>query len=305
MARFKYILSWALWPLLFVTCMSVAAYGFAVGQPIVYFNVAYVFLIVALWRLEIWMPHERAWLPSDGQSVQSILHTLSSKGTVQGLLIFSGSIGLADAINGPVGLGIWPDHWPLWAQVSLGVVAVEFALYWAHRLGHETALVWRFHAVHHSVTKLWFLNTGRFHFVDSLLSIVMGMGVLMALGAPMEVVMWLSVITAFIGMLTHCNVEMRFGPLNWVFNTPGLHRWHHSQDLREGNRNYGENVMVWDHVFRTYYDADYRPPADIGMKDYMPEAFWKQLIWPFILPGLKKRLEPDFEYMPFVKEDKS
>ncbi len=306
MERIKYVLSWVLWPVLFVTCMAIAAYGFAHGHPVLYFDIAYVLLIISLWRLEIFMPHERSWQHPDGQSLASILHTLTSKGTVQGLLIFSSTIGLADSFGGAAGTGlaIWPEDWPMWAQVCLGVVAAEFALYWAHRAGHELDFVWRFHAIHHSVTKLWFLNTGRFHFIDSLMSIVMGLVVLTVLGAPMEVVKWLLVVTAFIGMLTHCNVEMRFGVINWVFNTPGLHRWHHSKDLKEGNRNYGENVMIWDQLFGTYYNAKYRPPVDIGMKDYMPVAFWKQLLWPFLSAGVKKKLEPDFEYIAFIKEKK-
>lgn len=302
----KYWLSWFLWPVLFVFCMAVTAYGFDVGQPIIYFNIAYVFLIISLFLLEKWMPHEREWLNPDGQNLASILHTLSSKGTVQGLLVFGGTIGLLGLFENPTH-GVWQawgiHQWPMWVQVCLGVVAAEFGLYWVHRMGHVNAVMWRFHAVHHSVTKLWFLNTGRFHFIDSLLSIVLGMVILVALGAPLDVLKWLSAVTAFIGMLTHCNVEMRFGPVNYVFNTPALHRWHHSKDLKEGNRNFGENVMIWDHLFRSYYNGNYRPPADIGMKDYMPCSFGKQILWPFLPVSIKKRLEPEFEPLPFIKED--
>lgn len=307
MDTFRYALSWMLWPALFVICMLISGYGFSAGQPVLYFNIAYVFLILALWRLELWMPHEREWHRPDGQNLASILHTLSSKGTVQALMIFSGAIGLAEYIT-PLsgdGHGIWPRDWPLWAQVVLGVIVAEFSLYWGHRLAHETPFLWRFHAVHHSVVKLWFLNTGRFHFVDSLKSIVPGFLILAALGAPMEVVQWLSVITAFIGMLTHCNVEMRFGWLSYVFNTPGLHRWHHSKDLREGNRNYGENIMLWDILFGTYYDADYRPPADIGIKEAMPPRFIHQLVWPFIGTEARRRILPGYEPAPFLREEKS
>src|SRR5690606_14173928 len=104
----------------------------------------------------------------------------------------------------------------------------------------EWNFLWRFHSVHHSVGKLWIVNTGRFHFMDSLIKIVVSMVILVALGAPMEAIKWLMAVTAFVGMLTHCNVEMRFGPpgifsLSWWFNTPELHRWHHSRRLRESN----------------------------------------------------------------------
>ncbi len=282
-------------------CMSVTAYGFIAGYPMIFFNISYIFLAVSLFFLERYFPHENAWLENDGQTMANIAHTISSKGTVQGLLIFGGVIGLADLITPVTELGysIWPRDWPLWAQVSLGVVVAEFGLYWAHWAGHRLEFFWKFHAIHHSVTKLWFVNTGRFHFVDSLVSIVLGLMILLALGAPMEVVQWMSAITAFIGMLTHCNVEMRFGPISWVFNTPELHRWHHSRDLREGNKNYGENVMIWDHIFRTYFNERRRPPVDIGIKEVMPPRFHHQLLWPFISDARKKKIAPDHTPVPF------
>lgn len=274
----------AAWPFLMLACISVTAWGFAQGTPIIAFNIAYLYLIVSLLLLERAMPHEDAWNKSDGQIVPDIAHTISSKGTVQLLLLFSGTIGLSELLRpmAEAGHGIWPREWPLAAQVLMGVVIAEFPLYWAHRLGHEWPFMWRFHAVHHSVTKLWFVNTGRFHIVDSLVKVLGSMALLLALGAPVEIVQWLSAITAFIGLLTHCNVDMRCGVFNYVFNTPELHRWHHSKDLREGNKNYCENIMIWDHVFGTFFHEPWRrPPVGIGIKETMPVRFIDQLIWPF------------------------
>jgi sterol desaturase/sphingolipid hydroxylase (fatty acid hydroxylase superfamily) len=210
---------------------------------------------------------------------------------VQTLIVFSSAVGLASLITplSSPGNGIWPRHWPIWAQVVLALVAAEFALYWGHHIAHKWKPLWRFHAVHHSVTKLWVVNTGRFHFVDSIKSIVPAMAVLVMLGAPLEVVTWLSAITAYIGMLTHCNIEMRFGWLSLVFNTPELHRWHHSKDLREGDKNFGENLMLWDWIFGTYFNEKRRPPVDIGIKDEMPARFRDQLVWPFRRPAQAPR----------------
>ena len=59
---------------------------------------------------------------------------------------------------------------------------------------------------------------------------------------------------------------MRFGWLNFVFNTPGLHRWHHSMDLREGNKNYGENLVCWDLLFGTFANPE-RWDEKAGLKD--------------------------------------
>lgn len=279
----RYIVSWLAWPAIFMGAMIITGVGFLAGLPVLGFNSAYLFLGLSLFALERVMPHAREWNRDDGQTFTSLAHTLASKGTVQTLFVFSAVLGISALLTpaSEPGYGIWPREWPLAVQVVMGVFAAEFALYWGHRLAHEIPALWNFHAVHHSVARLWILNTGRFHFIDSLKSIVMGMVMLMALGAPMEVFQWLAVITAFIGMLTHCNVEMRFGWLSYVFNTPGLHRWHHSRDLREGNKNYGENIVLWDLLFGTYFNEDRRPPVNIGIGEYMPPGFVAQLTWPF------------------------
>ena len=281
----RIFLSYISWPTILGACIVATVFGFESAHPILAFNMVYLCLAASLLYLEKRMPHEEAWQQKDGQIFADIAHTLMSKGVVQGLIAFAGVFGLT-ALLTPLtddGYGVWPRHWPLFVQVILGLITAEFGLYWAHRLGHEFHPLWRFHAVHHSVTRLWIVNTGRFHFIDSLVSIVLGTGILIALGAPMEVVLWLSAITAYIGMLTHCNVEMRFfSPLSYIFNTPELHRWHHSKVLREGNKNYGENLMVWDLLFRTHFiDSKRRPPVRIGITQKMPESFWQQVIWPF------------------------
>lgn len=274
--------AWSVWPLLMAGCLAVTAYGFARGHPVLFFNIAYFSLVVVLLLLERHLPHETGWNESDGQLVPDIAHTLTSKGFVQAMFGFGAVIGITDAIT-PVdqpGYSIWPREWPLWLQVPLGIALAEFGLYWAHRAAHEWPPLWRFHAVHHSVTRLWVVNTGRFHFVDSLVSIVFGMAVLLLLGAPMEVVKWFSAFTAFAGVLTHCNVDMQCGPVSLLFNTPVLHRRHHSRDPAQGNTNYGENLMVWDLLFCTYFNPARRPPADIGISEAMPPRFLQQLAWP-------------------------
>ena len=60
----RYAVSWLAWPFLFITCMSVTAYGFSYGDglmPLLCFNGAYVFLIVSLLCLfvivAIFRPH--------------------------------------------------------------------------------------------------------------------------------------------------------------------------------------------------------------------------------------------------------
>ena len=83
MERIKYILSWLAWPGLFALCLLVTGYGFGIGNPVLFFNIAYAFLALSLFALERFMPFERTWNDDDGQTFANIAHTLSSKGTVQ------------------------------------------------------------------------------------------------------------------------------------------------------------------------------------------------------------------------------
>lgn len=277
------IAAWVAWPGLLAAAILGTQAGFAAGAPQITFYLVYGSLTAALVLLERWMPHEPAWTPHDGQLAKDLGHTVLSTSAVQGMLVFSSMIGVSlgfTMLSGPH-YGIWPRTWPLWLQVVFGLAVLEFALYWAHRLAHEWQPLWYFHAIHHSVPKLWAVNNGRFHFVDAVKSVLPGITLLLLLGAPMDVLTWLSALGAYIGMLTHCNVAMRFGPLSAVFNTPELHRWHHSRDLREGNRNYGESLMLWDWVFGTWFNPNRRPPADIGIAEAMPAGFAAQLAWPF------------------------
>ena len=273
-------LSYAWWPLLFAAPVAAVTYGIHIGQAVLVFNIAYLALAIAIAVLERVMPHEQAWLKNDGQIFPDIAHTLLNKGVAQGIVVLVTFMSAAE-LAAPKAGALWPWQLPFAVQVVIGLVLAEFGLYWKHRLAHEWPPLWRFHAVHHSVTRLWFLNTGRFHLVDTLTGLAVGMPVLLLLGAPKDVLIMVSAITAIVGILTHSNIEMRCGVLNLVFNTPQLHRWHHSKVLAEGNRNYGENLMLFDQLFGTYFNAARRPPADIGINHPMPETFWGQLKIPF------------------------
>lgn len=280
----KRILSSILWPTLLGGCIALNHVALQSDHPIVFFNLIYLGLAVILLVLERIMPHERLWLANDGQITADLGHTFLNKGLVQVVATAVVAMGIAQAVD-PEAEGLWPSTWPMAAQVILGLIIAECGLYFAHRLAHEWPKLWCFHAVHHSVNRLWIVNTGRFHFVDTFASIAFSQPLLYLAGAPKIVFLWVAAITAFIGILTHCNVDMRSGWLNLVFNTPELHRWHHSRVVEEGNTNYGENLMFMDQLFRTYFLPARRPPADIGIDRAMPETLFGQLRVPFAWLG--------------------
>jgi sterol desaturase/sphingolipid hydroxylase (fatty acid hydroxylase superfamily) len=196
------------------------------------------------------------------------------------------ALGVAAAawLDGRLGLGLWPTSWPWLLQLPLALVIAELPKYWLHRLQHETDILWRFHALHHSAPRLYFLNAARFHPVDIALDALVGIVTIVALGCPVEVVALFATASAVHGYFQHANLRIRIGWLNYFFSMAELHRWHHSQQMVEANHNYGQNVIVWDLVFGTFYWPDDRePPEAIGIPGLAayPMTYLRQLASPF------------------------
>lgn len=284
----KFLLSVLAWPTLLATSCAILAvgfqrtedvpiFGFAVKPELVFFNLSYLWIIGWLLLLERVLPYRTEWQNNDGQMPADLGHTLLNKGLVQFTIVQL--MGLPFFQHREAS---WLAGQPLLLQAGAGLLAAEFGLYWAHRLSHEWPLLWRFHAVHHSVRRLWLVNTGRFHFVDSNLSVLASVPFLLASGISFDAIILVSAITAYIGVLTHCNVETRCGPLSYVFNTPNLHRWHHSMNLEEGNRNYGQNLVLWDQLFGTFFIRPVERLGVIGIPEKMPTSWLAQLWVPFI-----------------------
>ncbi|MGB1883768.1 MAG: sterol desaturase family protein [Gammaproteobacteria bacterium] len=265
------------WPALLVSCCIILAIGFSREAETLYFNLSYAWIIGWLILAERKLGYRGRWQKPDGQLRVDLSHTLLNKGLVQLLIVTLIGAGALDDREPGFAAG-----YPLMLQILLGLLMAEFGLYWAHRIAHEWPPLWRFHAVHHSVRKLWLVNTGRFHFVDSFASVIASTVFLLLSGISMDAIVWISAITAYIGILTHCNVDMRCGALSYVFNTPQLHRWHHSTDPAIGNNNYGENLMLWDQLFDTFYFKPRAHVQAIGISERMPASFGGQLWAPFV-----------------------
>ncbi|SCB27153.1 sterol desaturase family protein [Rhizobium multihospitium] len=281
-----------LWPAIFCAGLTGAYFAFESNMHLLWFNVVYLSTVAMIALFERLMPYEKTWQKRDGETFNDIAHTLLNKGGVQIAAAIGTSFPMAVATVAQPALSyhshFWPDQWPMALQVVLGLVIAEFGLYMAHRLAHEHLSLWRFHALHHSVERLWVINTGRFHVIDTLFKIALGQIPLYLLGAPLPVFLWIGAVTAFIGLLTHCNVDIRTGPLDLIFSTPRLHRWHHSKILAEGNTNYGENLVIWDQLLGTFYNPPRPSSTDIGITGKVAKGFLAQLAQPFSRKGRKE-----------------
>ncbi len=232
------------------------------------------------------LPARPKWNRSHGDVRTDLAHALVSSGITQQALrpvVDAGAVVVAAWLAGSLGAPLWPSGWPALAQLALALVVAELPQYWLHRWEHEREWLWRFHAVHHSAPRLYFLNAARFHPVDLALVSFVGYFPLIALGCPESTIALFALFDAVFGLLQHGNVDARLGPLNRVFSMAEPHRWHHSRVLAEANTNYGSNLIVWDLVFGTFFlPRDRRMPAEIGIADMpaFPTGYLAQIAAP-------------------------
>ena len=86
------------------------------------------------------------------------------------------------------GLGVWPTTWPLAGQLVLAVLIADLGFYWIHRISHHWEILWRFHAIHHSSERIYWLNGERRHPVNHWLEIIFDPGMVALLGAGIDIV---------------------------------------------------------------------------------------------------------------------
>jgi sterol desaturase/sphingolipid hydroxylase (fatty acid hydroxylase superfamily) len=144
---------------------------------------------------------------------------------------------------------------PAWAAVPAAVVVLDLAIYLQHVLFHAVPALWRLHRMHHADLE-FDVSTGlRFHPIEIVLSMLIKLTVIAALGAPALAVLLFEVALNATSMFNHGNV--RIPPaldrvLRWLVVTPDMHRVHHSILARETNSNFGFNLPWWDRLFGTY-----------------------------------------------------
>ena len=59
-------------------------------------------------------------------------------------------------------------------------------------------------------------------------------------------------VSTLYGLLTHTKWVNKLGILEYIFITPSHHRVHHGSNKVYIDKNYGNLLIIWDKLFRTY-----------------------------------------------------
>jgi sterol desaturase/sphingolipid hydroxylase (fatty acid hydroxylase superfamily) len=144
---------------------------------------------------------------------------------------------------------------PLWLAVLLSILLLDLAIYLQHVLFHAVPGLWRLHRMHHADLEFDVTTGLRFHPVEIVLSMVIKLAVVAALGAPAVAVLLFEVLLNATALFNHANIRLPTGVdrvLRWVMVTPDMHRVHHSVIPAETNSNFGSNLPWWDRLLGTY-----------------------------------------------------
>lgn len=290
-------LRWAAFPGTMAAAFAVHA-GLQSGGVLVVVS-AYIAAVLstgAVTLLEFVIPYQRSWQPKWDDVKNDLMFMVAVQLVLPQALTLLLSVTLLrflETLNLPL-TQLWPREWPLAAQVALMLLTAEFFRYWLHVAAHNTEALWRLHAVHHSPKKLYWLNVGRFHPLEKALQYLLDVLPFIVAGVGEEVLALYFIFYATNGFFQHSNVDARYGLLNYVVSGPELHRWHHSRLVKESNSNYGNNLIVWDLVFGTWFLPTDRGVGELGlMNRAYPLDFLGQMTAP-LTPGLdKKGVRPD------------
>ena len=281
MALARSVARYGTFPLFLLGINGLIVYLIGEGAPWTLSLVALLIAIGLMLVIERLIPYQPAWNRSHDDASRDFAHffvnsSLSHAGVL--LLPLLASLTLFE--------GNWPSDWPFWLQVVVSAIVLDLGISATHHASHKWSVLWRFHAVHHSVKRMYSLNGLMKHPVHQSIETLGGSLPLLLMGMPTAVASALAFSVAVQLLLQHSNADYRTGPLKYVFANAEVHRFHHTNRSGEGDVNFGLFTTLWDHLAGTFHykkGCAPRRSAEVGIggrSDY-PSAYVPQLVEPF------------------------
>lgn len=243
-------------------------------------SVAAIVLIALSLIMERLFPLHSDWNEGQGETGGDITSFVLIFGLLDGVLKFLMPFVILMLLpEMQVGLALL-----FWSEVVLVTLLIEFGAWISHWAHHRYPRLW---AMHHSPERLYTLNNFRFHPLNHIATYLLAFTPPLLLGFNQDALLAYAALTLPIVLFQHSNIRFDFGALNYLFNTNELHRWHHSASPKEGTKNLGRAIVIWDQFFGTFLKPSVQSePKTIGLfaaSRSFPKAqsLCRQLAWPF------------------------
>ncbi len=279
MSQFKFVIRYLYAPLFFIGFIGSSIYLVERGVDEAWLLMLLFVAIATSFLAERIVPFEKVWNLDKGDSRKDFLHALVNEISISATVLL-----VPVLVSLGFGLDLWPSSWPLWVQFGAAVIIFDFGITMTHFVSHRYEPLWRIHAIHHGVNRLYGFNGLMKHPLHQAIEITVGTLPLLILSMPMELAALLGFASAIQLMLQHSNVDMRVGPLIYLWAVAPGHRHHHLASKTEGDVNFGLFTMIWDHMLGTFMRDRPQPrDGDLGVagRPDFPVTYGAQLLDPF------------------------
>ncbi|MEO5670374.1 MAG: lysoplasmalogenase family protein [Ramlibacter sp.] len=147
------------------------------------------------------------------------------------------------------------EFWMTWYGWLLALLFYDFCYYWLHRAGHETAIFWAAHVVHHQSQDYNLSTALRQTSSGALFGWVFYLPMAVA-GVPPLVFGVVALVDLLYQFWVHTEHVPKLGWFDRWFCSPSNHRVHHAVNDCYLDRNYGAVLIIWDRIFGSFREED-------------------------------------------------
>jgi sterol desaturase/sphingolipid hydroxylase (fatty acid hydroxylase superfamily) len=262
----KKIISYGLYPVLLVIVIAITflAINFNSDYKLVYAATT-VFLVITLITAETFFPLNKEWKMTKKSFWRDLRYILIDAPVIA---LTKTGFGLLTIYYSENHTGYFPGL-PVVLSTVLFLLVFEFLQYWYHRLSHTGKgvigrFLWKVHVAHHLPDKVYVVMHAVFNPVNAFLTAAIIQTPLILLGISPEAALAATLLIDLQSLVSHFNVNIRAGFLNYVFIGTETHRYHHSANIDEA-KNYGNTLAVWDILFGTFYYKPGITPEKLGL----------------------------------------
>ena len=208
---------------------------------------------VALFALERLQPLRRAKAPLMSRLGVNIV--ISGAAFAAAALAVGPAAGAALDFTHAASFGLLPLaglHGP--AELVAAFALLDLSFYYWHRANHASAVLWRFHNVHHIDPDLDVSTAFRFHFAEVAISALFRAAQVLLIGPSLAAWMLYEIAFELGTLFHHSNLRLPIAlerALNKLLVTPRMHGIHHSDIRDEDLSNFGVVLPWWDRLHGT------------------------------------------------------
>jgi sterol desaturase/sphingolipid hydroxylase (fatty acid hydroxylase superfamily) len=286
---FKKFVSWTIYPFSWLILIAVWMGSQKGYYPLgVTPTVLGAILILVYLGAEFIIPYEPRWsmtLRSFLADAKYLVSTGAFTAIISTLLGYF-AITAAGSYNG------FASHWPFFVQLAVMILVYDGINYALHRWMHEGKskfghFLWMVHAAHHLPPTVYVMMHAVFHPLNVLTNNVVIMIIpVYLMGYNPEVIALFVMINSLQGLISHFNVDVRLGWLNYLVVATELHRYHHSVDVDEA-KNYAGIIPYYDLLFGTFVYKPGVPPKALGISEDAGLPHYGQYVKILALPFRK------------------